>query len=209
MTPQLIDKTVTRVYSHLTGDQHPTGDQHLTGDQMSDLLALPSAPREESSHLQTAAEAHLRVCSLCAAELAGMREALALFRETAAALADREFSHLQSLSRPAFPVLPARGAYPQSLFLLAASAILMAGILPLEMRFQRPLAAPAVTVATDSARPAESDEQLLADIDRELSASVPTPMQALSDPTGYGTSAGSETSTSSLPVGQNSTQRKD
>jgi hypothetical protein len=34
------------------------------------------------------------------------------------------------------------------------------------------------------AKVAESDEALLEDVDRELSASVPAPMQALADPTG-------------------------
>jgi hypothetical protein len=60
----------------------------------------------------------------------------------------------------------------------------MAGILPLEMRWQRNVAAPKAAATVASARSAESDEALLEDIDRELSASVPAPMQALADPTG-------------------------
>jgi hypothetical protein len=58
------------------------------------------------------------------------------------------------------------------------------------------------------AKAPESDEALLADIDRELSASVPTSMQALADPTGYQATPSSD-ATVSQPATQPSTQRKD
>ena len=171
---------------HLTSDLH----LHLTSDQMSDLLACPSSVLEAPSCLGETARAHLLACAACAAELANLREAISLFQEASVAHADREFDRLQTLARPAFPVLPAHRAYPQTLFWVAASVVLMAGILPLEMRWQRTLSTPAAASETSAAsagaiaKVAESDEALLEDVDRELSASVPAPMQALADPTG-------------------------
>jgi hypothetical protein len=150
---------------------------------MSDLLACPSSTGETTS-------AHLLACTACAAEFASLREAISLFQEARIAHADREFDRLQTLARPAFPVLPAHRAYPQMLFWVAASIVLMAGILPLEMRWQRAISTPsaqaiaAAHAASALAKTAESDEALLEDVDRELSASVPAPMQALADPTG-------------------------
>jgi hypothetical protein len=207
MNPQMICESETRTAAQ--AEMHLTSDLHLTSDQMSDLLACATSPQDESLELETAtarAEAHLRTCATCAAEYASLREALSVFRDASTALADRELSRLQPLSRPAFPVLPARGAYSQTLFWMAASAILMAGILPLEMRWQRPLATPPIATASASV---ESDEALLEDIDRELSASVPAPMQALSDPTGDASAAGSQSQASSIPQDPASSQRKD
>jgi hypothetical protein len=66
----------------------------------------------------------------------------------------------------------------------------MAGILPLEMRWQRAVSTTAAASESSAAaagaiaKVAESDEALLEDVDRELSASVPAPMQALADPAG-------------------------
>lgn len=199
--------STTKLGLHLVSDKF-VGELHLTSDQMSELLACATSPQGEET-TTARAEAHLRTCATCAAELASLREALSFFREASTALADRELSRLQPLSRPAFPVLPARGAYSQTLFWMAASAILMAGILPLEMRWQRPLITPPIATASTSARTTESDEALLADIDRELSASVPAPMQALSDPTGDASAAGSQAQASSISPDPASSQRKD
>jgi hypothetical protein len=168
---------------------HLTSDLHLTSDQMSDLLACPSSVLEAPSSGDSAS-AHLLVCAACAAEFASLREAISLFQEASVAHADREFDRLQTLARPAFPVLPAHRAYPQTLFWVAASVVLIAGILPLEMRWQRSLSTTAAASESSAAaagaiaKVAESDEALLEDVDRELSASVPAPMQALADPTG-------------------------
>jgi hypothetical protein len=169
---------------------HLTSDLHLTSDQMSDLLTCPSSDREPASSIGETARAHLLVCTTCAAEFASLREAISLFQEASITHADREFDRLQTLARPAFPMLPAHRAYPQTLFWVAASVVLMAGILPLEIRWQRTLSTPSAAIDTSAAsagtlaKVAESDEALLEDVDRELSASVPAPMQALADPTG-------------------------
>jgi anti-sigma factor RsiW len=165
--------------------------QHLSSDQMSDLLACALSPRGQDAcadlHLDAAglasAEAHLLTCAACAAEFASLRETFDLFREASVAYADQEFSRMR-IQRPTFPVLPSPRTTPQGLVWLAASVILMAGVLPLEMRWQRGVTAPASLATGGSAHSAESDEALLEDINRDLSASVPAPMQALADPTG-------------------------
>jgi len=202
MTPQLNREPGSS--SQL--DLHLTSHPHLTSDQMSDLLACALPPRGESLPLEpaaTGAEAHLRACAICAAEFNSLRDALSLFQQATIAHADREFSRLR---KPAFSVLPVHRPYSQTLFWVAASAILMAGILPLEIRWQRTPAIPQTATAGVSAHTPESDsdEALLEDIDRELSASVPTPMQALADPTG---DASSQTSVDAND--QTSSQRKD
>lgn len=208
MTPRLNrdrGSSESQLNLHLVGDSRL--DSHLTSDQMSDLLDRALPRRGETLNLEPSAtaraEAHLRSCAICAAEFASLREALLLFQEASVALADREFSRLR---KPAFSVLPAHRPYSQTLFWVAASAILMAGLLPLEMRWQRTASAPAAKAATAaaSARTSESDEALLEDIDRELSASVPAPMQALADPT--------DDASSQASIGiddQTSSQRKD
>ena len=176
-----------------------TSDLHLTSDQMSDLLAAPVGSDLE------AAEVHLASCAPCAAELASLREALSLFQEATIAHADREFGRVRNLDRPAYAVLPAHRPYSKTLFWVAASAIVMAGFLPLEMRWQRTVAAPPAAVGVASTHTAESDEALLEDINRELSVSVPASMQALVDPTGGAT----DTDTSTESSTQTSDQRKD
>jgi hypothetical protein len=169
---------------------HLTCDLHLTSDQMSDLLICRSSVLEAPSSTSETARAHLLVCAACAAEFASLRETISLFQEANVAHADREFDRLQTLARPAFPVLPTHRAYPQTLFWVAASVVLMAGILPLEMRWQRAVSTTAAASESSAAaagaiaKVAESDEALLEDVDRELSASVPAPMQALADPAG-------------------------
>jgi len=200
MTPQLNREPGSS--SQL--DLHLTSHPHLTSDQMSDLLACALPPRGESLPLEpaaTGAEAHLRACALCTAEFNSLRDALSLFQQATIAHADREFSRLP---KPSFSVLPAHRPYSQTLFWVAASAVLMAGILPLEMHWQRTASAPPPITATASAHTAESDEALLEDIDRELSASVPAPMQALADPT---SDASSQTSVDAND--QTPSQRKD
>jgi len=179
-------------------DLRLTGDPHLTSDQMSDLLVSGTVTQTGAE----AAEAHLRTCAACSAELAGLRDALSLFQQASIDHADRDFARLK---HPAYPVLPAHRPYSQTLFWVAASAVLIAGILPLEMHWQRTVSTPPAVTATAFAHTpeSESDEALLEDINRELSASVPAPMQALADPTGDA----AQTSVQTDPP--TSTQRKD
>jgi len=209
MTPQRMTPPLNRqpgigsapqLAPHPAGDLQFTSGPHLTSDQISDLLACGLSPQDEDAN----AAAHLRDCAECTAEFNNLREAISLFQEASTAYADNEFKHLQRLGRPASPVLPAHRTYPQTLFWVAASAVLMAGIMPLEMRWQQTLSAPAVSGAGAIAGAADSDEALLADIDRELSASVPAPMQALVDPTGEDSSQASVQTDTETP-----SQRKD
>jgi hypothetical protein len=180
MTPP-VDSKIVEISTYL----------HLSSDQMSDLLACALSPRGQNAGEDldidaaaiASAEAHLLTCAACAAELASLRETFELFREASIAHADREFSQLR-IQRPAFRALPTGRAMPQGLVWLAASAILVAGMLPLEMRWQRNTAEPPSVAAGTPAHSAESDEALLEDINNDLSASVPAPMQALADPTG-------------------------
>jgi hypothetical protein len=198
MTPQLYPRAGSASQLGL----HFAGDPHLTDYQMSELLDGAAAKGIDPAGLE-AAEAHLHTCAACSAEFANLREALSLFKEASVAHAGREFARLRSLDRPAYPVLPTYRPYSQTLFWVAASAVLVAGILPVEMRWQRTLSAPPTATLSASAHTAESDEALLEDINRELSASVPDPMQALADPTDSSSSTVSQTST------QTPTQRKD
>jgi hypothetical protein len=159
------------------------GNQHLSNDEMVDLLACCSDGEQHSAEVVTnsRADAHLLNCPTCAGEFASLRETLSLFREATVYHAGREFNRIE---RPQVHIFPTSGAYSQGLLWLAASAILMAGILPIEMRWQQALHPSPTVSATASARSGQSDEALLEDINRELSASVPAPMQTLADPTG-------------------------
>jgi hypothetical protein len=150
---------------------------HLTEEQFGELLCASSAIENASP-----AQAHLLVCEQCASELAGLRNSLALFHEASTAYADNQLRRLPQISIPAArPILP---VLLEPAYFLAMAAILLAAILPIQT-WHRHFApqVPASTVSVQD-RPAESDDALLEDVNRDLSASVPAPMQALADPTG-------------------------
>lgn len=179
--------------------RHPMGEGHLTEEQFGELIAA-SAKGAGSAP----AEAHLRGCGQCAAELASLRECLTLYREASTAYADRELRRIPQVKLPArrpllFPVL--ESAY----WAAAAAAIFLAALLPMQTLHRRTAqSAPAVAAsAANVSAGSESDEALLEDVNREESASVPAAMQALEDPSGTTTSTGVETSN------QTSDQRKD
>jgi anti-sigma factor RsiW len=156
------------------------GCAHLTGEQFGELLARSAGSLELPDAL---AEAHLRACERCAAELAALRESLALFREASSAYADRQ---LRLLPQWRIPVRH-HGLQPAY---FAAAAILLISVIPMQMAHRRSqlpkpvvaAGASAVVAAGDQARAAESDDALLEDVSSEVSASVPAPMQALDDP---------------------------
>jgi anti-sigma factor RsiW len=150
------------------------------------------------------AEAHLLVCEQCAMELASLREAISLFREASNAYADKELR-----SRPRW-ILPARRSHSQSLipaYWVAAAAMFLTALLPLQMMRRHTLAPPAAGVSSvavsNTASDTQSDEALLEDVNSEISASVPTSMQALADPTADETAVNSKASVSTTD------QRKD
>jgi hypothetical protein len=176
------------------------GEGHLTEEQFGELIAASAKTAPDAAP----AEAHLQGCEQCAAELAGLRECLTLYREASTAYADRELRRIPQVKLPArrpllFPALePAYWA-------VAAAAIFLAALLPMQS-LRRHAVQPPPAVAASAANAAvgtESDEALLEDVNREESASVPAAMQALEDPSASTTSAGSET------LKQTSDQRKD
>lgn len=170
---------------------------HLTETQFGELLSAPGRCAGDSGLCQ--AEAHLLVCEACAAELAGLRESLSLFRDASTAYADEQLRRLPPMPVPARPLLaPAL----RPMVLAVAATLVLAAFLPMQMLHQRALRA-AAAARTNSATSvqtfaAESNDALLEDVDRAASASVPDAMQALADPT-----AVAEISD------QKSTQRKD
>ncbi len=173
----------------------PLSSGHLTDEQMGDLIASGVFSGETETHLDT--------CPACAAEFASLRDALSLFQEASVACADREFGRLRTPQRPIFPMLPAKRPYAQTLVWLAASAVLIAGIVPIERHWQRSTPAAPVAAVVSSPAP-ETDEALLEDINQDLSRSVPASMQALDSPTG------ASASQTAIQTGtQTSTQRKD
>ena len=174
---------------------------HLTEEQFGELIVASASSTDTSV---THAEAHMRCCEQCAAELASLRESLCLFREASIAHANDELRRMPQVSLPARRPLffPALGpAYLAT----AAAAIFLAALLPTQVLRQRAPHPASATAASVANAPAESDEALLEDVDSEVSASVPAPMQALADPAAgvASTSTGVETSV------RNSDQRKD
>jgi len=164
-----------------------TGNAHLTEDQFCELLSTATG-------ITSSAEAHLLVCEQCAEELATLRESITLFRHASSAYADNQ---LRSLPQMSIPVRSVLSPSLEPAYWVAAAAMLLAAFMPLQVLRQHALQ-PTPVVSSTTDHPVQSDEALLEDINREVSASVPTPMQSLADPSAaMGTSV------------QNSTQRKD
>jgi anti-sigma factor RsiW len=202
MTPQARTEEVARQF----GDgSAKLGESHLTGEEFGELMA---GTTEAAGGELALGEAHLLVCEQCAMELASMREAICFYREASNAYADEELRQ-----RPRW-ILPERSSSPRSLapaYWLAAAAMLLTALFPLQvMRRHRvaPAAASVSSVAasnavSDAGHDAQSDEALLEDVNSEISASVPTSMQALADPSDDASTASISTSDST------SNQRKD
>jgi hypothetical protein len=132
-----------------------------------------------------AAQAHLLLCPACAAELANLRHSLSLFRQASTVHAGRELNNLAPLSLPnrslLFPAL-------QPAHWFAVAATLLVALLPLQTLRPHAMQSAAAITSDSAPSPSElqSDAALLDDVDREASASVPTSMQALADPTATG-----------------------
>lgn len=163
---------------------------HLNEEQIAELVAAsPRQLRELSRNPDqdpslAAIQAHAAECAECAAEIASLRESLALFRDASSAYADAQLDHMPVFRPPAQRPVLRQPAY----WATAAAAVLLAGFLPLQTHFRQREKAPApvlpAEIAQHAAPPSESDEALLEDVTRELSATVPAPMEALADPTG-------------------------
>jgi anti-sigma factor RsiW len=181
MTPQLVPQL-----------RAVPGEGHLTGEQFGELLARFT---EDDGTEPTPAEAHLQACEACTAELASLREAITLFREASDAYAEQE---LRGIPRWR---LPNRRVFSHTFvpaYWFVAAAMFLTALLPLQVmrRHARgtPPAMASTAMVSNAASSAQSDEALLEDVNRDISATVPTSMQALDDPSDDATVAGSESS---------------
>jgi len=131
----------------------------------------------------TDARAHLLACPQCAAELAHLRDSLTLFRDATTAHSDQLLRRIPRVTLPSRAYRPAL----EPAYWVAAAAMGLAALLPLQVLRQQNALRPASSVAARVAeRPADaqSDEALLEDVNTAISASVPASMQALDNPTG-------------------------
>ncbi|SNS21322.1 hypothetical protein SAMN05421770_1018 [Granulicella rosea] len=163
---------------------------HLTHEQLSNLLIADPTVCDldlPASDLDSQAAAHLHLCAACSLELDGLRQAIGGFREASVAYAARQ-PQRQAVSRP-----EKFGFGRVSLWAAtAAAAVVVAIAVPAGIHRQQPVAPIAVaapeTVRTDEpsaqvAHTVESDEALLASIDQDISASIPSSMAPLDNPT--------------------------
>lgn len=157
---------------------------HLTEAQFGELLA---GPAKKADRPLTPAEHHVLTCEQCAAELASLRETLALFRGATTAYADDQLRNSAPIPVPArLFVSPAL----RPMYFAIAATLALAAFLPMQTLHQRSRqavvhqAAAATAVAGFQHYARESNEALLEDVDRAASASVPDSMQALADPMG-------------------------
>ena len=164
---------------------------HLTHEQLCELILADSSlqPDGESSNGDSdIVQAHLRACLICSAELRSLRDSLSHFRDASISYARQEFAH--SYARRS-SIAPPHSFLSQPLYWTAAAVVCVAALFPLSLHRQRPVSGGATTISATPQQTTESDAALLADIDQDISADVPAPMQPLADPTAGTTSAAS------------------
>jgi hypothetical protein len=165
---------------------------HLTHEQLCDLiLADSSLPLQDESRTDRyldsdVVQAHLQACLICSAELKSLRDSLSHFREASVSYARQEFA--ASYARRS-SIAPPHSYLSQPLYWTAAVVVFAAALFPLSMHRQHPVSHNAAMVTLASPQTSESDAALLADIDQQISADVPAPMEPLADPTGGARSA--------------------
>jgi hypothetical protein len=166
---------------------------HLSHEQLCDIV-LARSPHPLSSDF-AALQEHLGICPACATELSNLRTSLSIFRDASASFAQQELLRLRTGNRvESRSVHSLRSTALQPIYwAAAAAALLVAAVLPLSLHRQSPPSSPSTPAVTAPAHTTESDEALLNDINQTLSASIPSPMQPLADPTA---SAAATTSTS-------------
>jgi anti-sigma factor RsiW len=153
---------------------------HLNDEQIAELLAASPRGLAADSSL-TGIQAHASDCPECSAEIARMKDSLALFREVSTAFADAHLKHVPAWKTPSRRLVMLEPVY----WFAAAAALALAAFIPLHTAIRNP-AQPMIQVPVAVAKhaTAETDDALLQDVNRDLSESVPTPMEALADPTG-------------------------
>jgi hypothetical protein len=162
---------------------------HLTHQQLCDLLLAPTTLQSESRispahvsepHVSTAQD-HLRDCYACSAELATLTASLTSYRNTAHAVAHRDFAALPRTAPS--PLLGQRSPLHPIYWAIAATALVIA-ILPFTAPRHAPLVQPqSASIVAPTTASSESDAALLEDINQDLSTSIPPSMQPLADPT--------------------------
>ena len=157
---------------------------HLTHHQLCDLLLATPAQQNDASASEAQVseiQDHLRNCYACAAELATLTTSLSGYRDTVHAVAQRDFTALPRTAPS--PLLGHRSPLHPVYWAIAATALVVA-LLPFTTPRHPSVVQPQPTrVAAPVAGSTESDAALLEDINEDLSASVPPPMQPLADPT--------------------------
>ncbi len=153
--------------------------QHLTHEQICDFILDPPPESAPSA-------AHLAACAHCSAQLATLNASLRHFQEASRSFAEREIAR-----RPIVLTLPRRrNIMAMPAYLAAAALFLGAVFIPLHLHHPAAPPPPSPVAAVPvSAQSTESDEALLEEINQDLSASVPSPMQPLADPTADASSA--------------------
>lgn len=153
---------------------------HLTEAEFGELLA--GSVRSGDSAL-TPAEVHVLHCKECAAELEGLRESLALFREATTSYADGQLRRMPAIVAPGRPLV---SPVLRCMVLATAAALVLAAFLPMQMLHQKKQIRRQAVVANSATSfehyATESNEALLNDVDQAASASVPEAMQSLADP---------------------------
>jgi hypothetical protein len=155
---------------------------HLTHNQLCDLLLADQQNDASTSEAQVSEiQDHLRDCYACSAELATLTTSLTGYRETAHTIAQRNFTPLPRTA-PA-PLLAHHSLLHPIYWAIAATALVIA-LLPFTPPRHASVIQPQPTrAAAPVAGSTESDAALLEDINNDLSASIPPPMQPLADPT--------------------------
>jgi hypothetical protein len=164
---------------------------HLTHEQLCDMI-LARSPHPLSSDF-AAQQQHLAVCPSCAAELASLRTSLLIFREASVSYSQQQLIQFRGNHAPT----PRRKTAFQPIYWAAAAALCIAAALPITLHRQTPSAPVTAASTTKPVNTSQSDEALLEEINQELSAPIPSPMQPLADPTA-----------SSAPTTSPSSQRK-
>jgi hypothetical protein len=174
---------------------------HLSHEQLCDhLLEITQVAIPEVSDVGTPAagspnmgfhvvEDHLRACPLCDAELRSLQDSLTTFREATTSFANQELALLRARTPRRATILLDTDRFYRKPFLWAVAAVLLVGatlgsLLPLGLHRQpaRHSSVAAVVPLHPSSPASESDQALLEEVDDDLSTSVPSAMQPLSDP---------------------------
>ncbi|CAN5449144.1 hypothetical protein BH10ACI4_BH10ACI4_29460 [soil metagenome] len=195
-------------------------NQHLSHEQICDLLLsdrlAPATVAVDAT--QELHQEHLQGCLICASELELLRGSVASFRTASVAVADRAMARRPM--QAAFQAMDAKRSqrHLTPAFFWAATALIFTAAIPLGLfhtnlnPFLKHEAAVVATNNTSTSTSAntiasnaslESDEALLESINQDLSASVPSPMQALAGPA----STQSSSLTNSQTTSSQQTQR--